>query len=278
MYTYKSLESISYREISECFNLAFSDYQVPVRLTEEQLEARLTVSGVDKSISFGAFYNEQLVGFILNSCNVYNGNRVVFDVGTGIVPQHRGNRVFTNMYKFAEQRLTADNIEKYFLEVLQQNDKAIHSYTKQGFSVVREFSVLKSSPCAKETANDNINMAEALDFNFDKINRCVFVNPSFEHCTNVLKLNYNLFSVAYTKQENKITAFCVFSKDSGGIAQLGYTEINDLKAIVRFLCSNFESVYAKNIDMSHPKVIEMLKALGFCEIAKQYEMVKILID
>ena len=69
MYTYKSLESISYREISECFNLAFSDYQVPVRLTEEQLEARLTVSGVDKSISFGAFYNEQLVGFILNSCN-----------------------------------------------------------------------------------------------------------------------------------------------------------------------------------------------------------------
>lgn len=278
MYTYKNLESISYKEITECFNLSFSDYHLPVQLTEEQLKTRLVMSGVDKNLSFGAFYNEQMIGFIFNSCNVYNGDRVVFDVGTGVVPQHRGNKVFTNLYKFAEQQLIANNIEKYFLEVLQQNDKAIHSYKKQGFSVVREFSVLKSSEHTKENINENIMKTDFSDFNFDKVDQCFFVNPSFEHCTNVIRLNHNLFSVAYTEKENKITAFCVFSKDNGGITQLGYTDINDLKSIVKFLCSKFELVYAKNIDMSHSKVLKMLKELRFCEIAKQYEMVKKLFD
>lgn len=278
MYTYKNLENISYKEITECFNLAFSDYQIPVQLTEEQLITRLVMSGVDKHLSFGAFYNEQMVGFIFNSCNVYNGDRVVFDVGTGVVPQHRGNKVFTNLYKFAEQQLIANNIEKYFLEVLQQNDKAIHSYKKQSFSVVREFSVLKLSKQIKGNTNDNVNIIDISNFDFDSVNHCILINPSFEHCTSLVKLNYTQFSVAYTQKENKKTAFCIFTKDNGEIIQLGYTDINDLKSIVQFLSSKFDLIYAKNIDMAHSNILKILKDLGFCEIAKQYEMAKKLVE
>lgn len=37
MYTYQSLEYVSDQIITECFNLAFSDYELPMHLTEEIL-------------------------------------------------------------------------------------------------------------------------------------------------------------------------------------------------------------------------------------------------
>lgn len=37
MYTYHSLEHVSDQIITECFNLAFSDYELPMHLTEEIL-------------------------------------------------------------------------------------------------------------------------------------------------------------------------------------------------------------------------------------------------
>ncbi len=277
MYIYKKLTDISDSIIVECFNLSFFDYLIPVQLTDEQFKSWFTMSGVDKNLSFGAFYNAQMVGFIFNSCNIYNGDKVVFDVGTGVVPQHRGNKVFTNLYKFAEQQLKANNIEKYYLEVLQQNDKAIHSYKKQGFNIIREFSVLKKSDCLKEYINECAKDTNLVDFDFNKVNHCTTVKPSYEHCTSVLKVNSNLFAVTYIEKKNKITAFCITSKGSGSIIQLGYTDINDLKEIIQYLCSKFNVVSAKNIDISYIKVLEMLIELGFCEITKQYEMVKKLV-
>ena len=50
MYTYQSLEHVSDQIITECFNLAFSDYELPMYLTEEILRLIFTKSCVDKNI------------------------------------------------------------------------------------------------------------------------------------------------------------------------------------------------------------------------------------
>ena len=145
MYTYQCLVNQSYAEIADCLNLAFSDYALPVQLSAEQVEAFFASSGADLRLSYGAFYDNRLIGFMVNACSIYNGERAVFDVATGVVPEHRGKKVFTNLFSFAEGELRKQGVEKYYLEVLQQNQKAINAYQKQGFAVCRAFSVLKAS-------------------------------------------------------------------------------------------------------------------------------------
>lgn len=274
MYNYKCLKDSSYTEITDCLNLAFSDYALPLQLTEEQLQTHFIASGVDKELSYGAFLDDKMVGFIINSCGTYNNEKVVFDVGTGVIPEHRGNKVFTKLLAFTEQELLKHKVEKYYLEVLQQNDKAIQAYKKQGFTAVREFCILKASTTIQKTANLKVEYIDVEKCDFSKIIHCNCVQPSYEHSDNILKINPNLYTLAYREKDHKVTAFCIFSKESGHIIQLGYTDICELKIIVQCLMSKFNNIIVKNIDTNYLEVLEMFYSIGFIDVAKQLEMVK----
>lgn len=274
MYSYKSLKNISYVEIVKCFNLAFSDYYLPIKLTAQQLKTHFEMSGVDMNLSYGAFVENQMIGFIFNSSNIYNGQKSVFDAGTGVIPEYRGNKVFTNLFKFTEQELKKLQIEKYYLEVLQQNDKAISSYKKQGFTVRREFSILNASSYNKVIVNTEVKYMDFNDFDLNKISHCNCVKPSYEHSSNVLKIKQNFYRVAYILDNNRICAFSIFAKEDGHIVQLGYTDINQLKLVIKHLLSKFSNITVKNIDVIYLEVLELLHSIGFKDVCKQFEMVK----
>lgn len=229
---------------------------------------------MDKQLSFGAFSGDRLVGFILNSCSIYQGVKAVFDVGTGVIPEHRGNKVFTNLFKFAQQQLQEQGIERYYLEVLQQNDRAIHAYQKQGFSTEREFCVLNLTANLPQDPALQVTCVDLAAFDAHRFDDCTRVPPSYEHSDNLLRLHPELYSVAYRQQEQKLTAFCVFSKQDGRLIQLGYTTIDELRQVVRWLMSRYSRIVIKNIDKRCAEVLAMLHSLGAVEVAKQFEMVK----
>ena len=145
MYQYQNLEKISLREISRCLNLAFSDYAIPVHLSESDLSGLVLASGIDQRLFFGAFFEGQLVGCMLNSRGIYQGYRTAFDVAIGIIPEHRGKQVFAGLFAFARQAMKQYQIQRYYLEVLQQNTPAISLYHRHGFSVTRELVVFSGS-------------------------------------------------------------------------------------------------------------------------------------
>lgn len=272
MYHYKNLKEVKDAETTACLNLAFSDYALPIRLTEEQLQALFSASGVDKELSYGAFLEGKMVGFILNSCSSYQNRKVVFDVGTGVVPEHRGRKIFTNLFAFAEQELLRHGVERYYLEVLQQNDKAISAYKKQGFFTVREFYVLKS-PSVSEKEDAEVEYEEMKTFDFSKVRLRNYVQPSYEHSTEVLKWNPELYAAVYRKTEN-ITALCMISKGDGRILQMAYDDICELKRVVQGILARFGTITVKNIDGRNTEVLEMFYSMGFTEAAKQFEMAK----
>ena len=184
-------------------------------MSAEQVEAFFTFSGADLRLSYGAFYDNRLIGFMVNACSIYNGERAVFDVATGVVPEHRGKKVFTNLFSFAEGELRKQGVEKYYLEVLQQNQKAINAYQKQGFAVCRAFSVLKASHHTPDADACSMTQVDLGAFDFEKAHQCVCVPPSFENSTGILMRNPASFAVAYREQENRIGAYCVFQKQRG---------------------------------------------------------------
>ena len=267
MYHYQTLQGIHMQQLAECFNLAFSDYEQPIHFTPESLKYYLTASGVDLSLSFGAFCQEQLVAFILNSSGIYHDQSVVFDAGTGVVPDHRGKKVFSGLFAYTAQQLQQENIAKYYLEVLQSNHHAVSIYSKKGFLVNREYSVLVASG-PKDAWDPNVAIAPYQDF--EVFTTAFSVEPSFEHTTHNINKNPELYEVRYLNQQ----AYCIYTKRNGEIIQLHYNDLGALKEVMAALTSRYPSAMAKNIDFACPAVIEMLKEIGFVEVLKQYEMVR----
>lgn len=271
---YTVLSNVPDEEIMECINSAFSDYAVSIHLTKDTLQKFFEESDINKSLSFGAYSENIMVGFILNSSNIYHDEQVVFDAGTGVIPEFRGKGVFSALYVFAEQELRKRGIKKYYLEVMQQNDSAKVLYQRNGFSVVREFSVMQLTGISKESNNQNIQAVKFTEFDFSAVNNLTLVNPSYEHSYNIIKKNANLYKVRYLKNGSGITAFCVYNADDGRVIELGYGNLSDLKEVLIDIASKYKKVIAKNIDSSYCSVIEMFLSIGFQQIASQYEMVK----
>lgn len=267
MYQFQALNGIDLQQLADCFNLAFSNYEQPIHLTPQSLRYYLTASAVDLSLSFGAFCDGQLVGFILNSRGIYNDENVVFDAGTGVVPDHRGKKVFSGLFAYTTQQLQLCNITKYYLEVLQANQHAIEIYSKNGFSIRRGYSVLTAS----SPRPDWERAIPAVPYpDFHRFPTKFSVTPSFEHTAHNIRQNPQLYDVLYLENQ----AYCIYAKRNGEIIQLHYNELESLKGVLSALIVLHSSAMAKNIDCRCTDVLKMLTEIGFKEITKQYEMAR----
>ena len=267
MYKYLSLQDTPLEQLASCFNLAFSDYEQPIHFTPESFKYYITASAVDLSLSFGAFYNGELVALILNSYGIYEGKAVVYDAGTGVVPEHRGKKVFSQLFEYTVQQLHDHSINKYYLEVLQANTHAITIYTKKRFHIRREYSVLIASGAETDT-DASINIMQYPDFQSFPTTHSVA--PSFEHTTHTISRNPDLYEVRSLDGE----AYCIYAKRNGEIIQMHYNDLNALKNVMIAITRQYPSAFAKNVDFNYPDVLQMLKEIGFKEITKQFEMVR----
>ena len=272
MYQYQNLEKTSLLEISQCLNLAFSDYAIPIHLNEGDLSRLFLASGIDRRLSFGAFFGGRLVGCMLNSRGMFQGHRAAFDVATGVIPDHRGKQIFAGIFGLARQTMKEDRIERYYLEVLQQNTPAISLYKRHGFSVTREFVVLSGRTSPGDQLPERVQYTAFSAFEIAKTDRMRRNEPSYEHTDSLLQLCPNLYEVAYIKEPH-ISAWCVFEKENGQIVQLGWDCIQDLREIVQWLLARYPSVIVKNLDSTEQQLLDMLASLPFRIVAKQYEMV-----
>ena len=269
MYHYQPLQGVSMEQLAACFNLAFSDYEQSISFTPESMKYYLTASNVDLSLSYGAFREEEMVGFILNSAGIYQEQKVVFDAGTGVIPQHRGKKVFSDLFAYTCQQLRQRGVTGYYLEVLQSNHHAVAIYSKKGFSVRREYSVLVASGPRPDWDRG----IPALPYSdFTPFATQFSVEPSFEHTSHGVVQNPQLYEVLYLEDR----AYCIYAKRNGELIQLHYHDLEALKDVISALIRRYPRAMAKNIDYAYPDVIQMLKDLGFTEILKQYEMVKTL--
>lgn len=267
MYHFQALQEIDRQQLVECLNLVFSDYEQPICFTPESLEYYLTASAVDLSLSFGAFCKERLVAVILNSGGIYKEENVVFDAGTGVIPEHRGKKVFSELFAYTVEQLRSRGVTKYYLEVLQSNQPAVAIYSKKGFTVLREYSVLTATGPGQ---SQNRQIAVMPYREFAPFATAFSVAPSFEHTSHTISRNPHLYEVLCLNEQ----AYCIYGKRNGAIIQMHYNALDALQEVISALIEKYPSAMAKNVDCSYGDVIQMLKEIGFKEILKQYEMGK----
>ena len=86
---YQTLEKTDTFCLYQTFRQAFSDYQVSVDMPYEAFETNLKRNGYMPGMSVGAFEHGELTGIVLNGVRYWDGEKTIYDLGTGVIPAFR---------------------------------------------------------------------------------------------------------------------------------------------------------------------------------------------
>ena len=167
------------------FNTAFADYYLPFHLTEAQLLAKMRADKNSPALSVGAFDGDRLVGFILHGVDTVNGQRTVYNGGTGVIPEYRGQGSTARMYAHAIPLLKDQGVDRVILEVISQNAPAIKSYERSGFKALREVACFKGE-VQLQRYNDRVEVQELDTLNWQALLPFADVLPTWQNATHVL--------------------------------------------------------------------------------------------
>src|SRR6266852_6930613 len=126
----RPLTGVSFETMTEAFNDAFSDYDIPAKYSVEYLTNLVVRGGYRPDLAVGAFDGRRLVGFVFN-CLDGDG---AYNSGTGVVISHRRRGIARQLMQRSIDALPA---KRYILEVIDTNTRAEALYRDLGFVETR---------------------------------------------------------------------------------------------------------------------------------------------
>jgi ribosomal protein S18 acetylase RimI-like enzyme len=282
---YRTLEGVPNEQIHTAFERAFSDYQVPQVLPLWKFEGMLQRRGFVPQVSLGAFYEQSLVGFILNGLRPYQGILTAYDVGTGVVPHMRQQGISGEMFRRALALLQAQSAGRYLLEVLTHNEAALRLYRKQGFETCREFScyriareALVQAPAASNAARLAVEALPWSDQAADYTGWWEYA-PSWQNSLDSVRASGKALTCFLAVAAGQALGYGILDPRSGDVAQLAVRPAHRRQGTGRRLlqamgrAAQSETLSVLNVDARAPSAHAFLDALGFENFVGQYEMV-----
>lgn len=281
---YKNLKNVTFEELHKTFVDAFSDYAVDVSyMTPDVMRNRAIKNGYDPESSVGVFEGEKLVGFTLVGIDKHYETPAAFDIMTGLVKDYRGKGIASEMFNFIKPTLKEKNIEKFYLECLQENKPAIKAYQKTGFKIIRSLDCF-----VFPVKNFKITEEVRIPLKFNKIDKSgidefgIYADwtPSWENSFNSIKripdeviiiaAEYTISKIGlivYYPLLNWIMALIVdpkYRKMGVGSALLG--------ELIEQVNGYVDKIKFTNIQSDDDDLIRFLKASGFELVVSQFEL------
>jgi len=265
----------------QVFSEAFVDYEM--QLGPLELARMLQRRGFDPGLSFGAFDRGSLVAFTFNGIGRDQGIPTAYDTGTGTIKTYRGQGLAKQIFTHSIPYLKKAGIERYLLEVLQHNDKAVHLYQKLGFAILREFYYY-------------VQKIESLRFNLRSWNSIYHMQPvdfallskadfsdfasSWQNSRSSILRGAKALKAVAIYLHGAIIAYCVFEPATGDIPSLAVSQAHRRSGLATRLLhyalnnSHSEVVKVINIPPEAEGVVAFLASVGMTPSGKQFEMVK----
>lgn len=285
---YQTLEKTDTFCVYQAFRQAFSDYQVPVDMPYEAFEMRLKRNGYRPGVSVGAFAHGELTGIVLNGVRDWDGEKTIYDLGTGVIPAFRKRGITRNMLSMVETICRDHGIGRYQLEVIQDNTAAVSLYKKQGFQVMRSLNCYMTErnerkPDGKpdESRQWQIVPSGALTpEQWECVKGFWDYAPSWQNSMDSVCAIEDSFACILAERSGKLIGYGMINKANGDIAQLAvkpeYRRLGAATDIMQHLQEQTGSPEIKmiNVDERDKALNRFLKQSGFRVFAKQYEMEK----
>lgn len=217
MITFNTLEDQNLAELTTVFNLAFSDYMIKFQLSEQAMTLKLKSENISLAYSAGAFENGKLVGFILNGLDTIGGKQLVYNGGTGVVPDQRGQRLPQKMYEFISPLLKNAGYTHHLLEVIEGNEKAIRSYEKTGFQILRKCGCFKGIVTGEPAAG--ILVAPITDPDWTILESFRDIEPTWQNSTPTVCRAMEQYILAGAYIGSELTGYAVMDPVNGRIKQ-----------------------------------------------------------
>lgn len=266
-------------QIVECFNEAFADYMVPLKVEEQEIRRRWLSSRVDYGLSYGAFDGEQLVGFMMTGVDRWQGRRTAYNSVTGVIPSHRGQRIVQQLYKKALPNFRENGIQQCLLEVVVGNDKAIKAYTRVGFRQRRELTSYVLKEELHSGGSDELSFRQVFRANWPAYQEMLEYEPSWENNRAAMAFLGRDIAVWEMYQGEHLLGFFIMKPASGQILQFGIKEHADWPAAGRQLLQHASTIHPKlmvsNIDRKAERSISLLESMG---VEKSYEFYELQLD
>lgn len=263
-------------QIVDCFNEAFADYVVPFQVEEAQIRRRWLSCRVDYGLSYGAFDNDQLVGFMMTGVDRWHGRRTAYNSGTGVIPSHRGQKIVQQLYTKALPSFRDNGIQQCTLEVIVGNEKAFKAYTRVGFQQKR---LLKCFTLTKElepATSDDLHFKQAFRSNWPAYQDMLEYLPSWENHRAATAFLGREIAIWEMYQGEHLLGFFIMKPGSGHILQFGVNDHSDWHSAGRHLLGYAATLNPKlrinNVDSKAERSLSILEAMGMENSVDQYEL------
>ncbi len=272
----KTLKGISAQEILNAFNESFSDYFIPFHLSQAQLESKMEADKVAPNLSVGVFENGQLIAFILHGFDIINNEKIIYNGGTGVIPNKRGIGLTKQMYQYILPSLKEKGIDKLILEVISENTQAIRSYQKSGYEVDRELICYKGEITLPLTSTD-VEIKELPSYNWDILQTFWDTTPTWQNSINVvneLKASNTSLGAYY---QNQLVGYLIYNPTSNRLQQIAIKKTFRQKkvatALIQQLCEKHGNTLSIiNVDKASKPLNLFLEKVGLKSFIEQLEM------
>ena len=276
MTTIKTLESLKKGALLNCFNAAFSDYLIPLKLTAENLKSKIIAENIDLKKSVGAFKEDKLIGFVIHGIKREGYIKLAYNGGTGVIPSERGNGLTIKMYDFIIPKLQQAGISQLILEVISNNHPAIKSYQKIGFKTTRRLICYRGEIKIKKV-NTEIQIHPITKPDWQAIGQLGEVEPSWQNSNTAIQNLGETMEILGAYRDQNICGYIVLNKSNNRIVQLAvHPERRHEKvgtAILNHVCNNYSnSTSMINVDANHESINKFLVYSGLTNFLEQKEM------
>ncbi|MFM7677609.1 MAG: N-acetyltransferase family protein [Roseiflexaceae bacterium] len=280
MLAFHPLTQTSIETIHTAFIDAFSEYEVPMELPPDRLQAMMYIRNYAAELSLGCFDDDRLVGFVLVGARRDNdGTLRTYDVATGVVRAYQNQKIGSQLLTQLIAMLTQAGAASFQLEVLEHNVAAQKLYTRHGFIQTRHFQCYRSAsiPTAPEVVWATWGADPGVLATVAEATYVSFV-PSWQYALASYQRTATTCHVITAHDGATLAAYGII--EGASIMQIGilpaYRTTELLSAVVARLAQASAQTHLRIINVEAASWLDQqLVDMGWEHMIRQYEMVKV---